>query len=328
MLDNEIVEGNEPVEGSNEEVVSEAEGAEVSVEGEEGGSIGDMAQKMAEEMTKGGGKDAPKKDESKADKAIKEQIRKFKLKIDGKEEELDEAEVLKRAQLASGAQKRMQEAAQLRKDVEQLIEALRTNPLELLTNPALGIDIKKVFEDYASRQLEEATKTPEQKEREKLQKELEDLRKQAQSEKEAREKAEFERLKEKAALDLDEQMTAACENAGLPKSPYVIKRMADYMILAAENGVKVAPMDVLPIVKREMQEDLKQFFASSPDDLVEELLSKERISNFRKKALAAAKKPVETANSIKSTGNSSSAEVQEKKSEGKKQTISSWLRNF
>lgn len=328
MLDNEIIDGAEgtEVEGSDApEVTDQVEGNEGEVVDGEG--LADTAEEMAKQMSGAGDpKAAPKKDEKPANKEIKEQIRKFKLKIDGKEEELDEQEVLKRAQIASAAQKRMNEAAQLRKDVEQLVEMLRTNPLAVLADPALGLDVKKLFEDYANQQLEEESKSPEQREKEKLQKELEDLKKQAQTEKEAREKAEFERLKEKASQDLDNQMTAALETAGLPQNPYVIKRMADYMMLALQNDKEVSPNDIIPIVKKEIYGDFKQFLAISPDEVLEELLTKERINNLRKKALAAAKRPVETANSVKSTTQPTNEE-KEKTSSNKKQTIASWLRS-
>jgi uncharacterized protein YdaU (DUF1376 family) len=174
--------------------------------------------------------------------------------------------------------------------------------------------------------IEEETKSPEQKEREKLQKELEDYKKQAQTEKEAREKAEYERLRAQAEQDLDNKITGALETSGLPQSPYVVKRMADYMLLALQKDISLEPSDIIPIIKKEMKEDLRQFFSSSPDELVEELLTKERLSAFRKKALASAKKPVETASSVKPTAQQKSEEA-EKVSAAKKQTIGNWLRS-
>jgi len=89
--------------------------------------------------------------------------KKYKLKVDGREEELDEESVSKLAQMGRASSKRFQEAAQSRKQSEDFIKMLKEDPASVLTNPAIGIDLRKFAEDYLMKQYEQEKMTPEQR---------------------------------------------------------------------------------------------------------------------------------------------------------------------
>lgn len=266
--------------------------------------------------------DAPKTQASK---------KKFKVKLDGQEEDVEldlsnEEEIKKHLQMSKVAQKRMAEQAELRQQIEEFLEFAKKDPRGLLRE--LGHNDRELAEKILAEAIEEAKKSPEQIEREKLQKELEALKAERDKEKTEREKAEFERLKSEHAQKLEQGMTEALSNGGLPKSPYTLKRMADYMLLAAQNNVDLNPSDVVPLIKKEMQSDLKDFFGASPDELIEELITSERIANIRKKSLAKAREQasVQSASSVKSTGADVKPRTEEKK-EVKKIGLREWLNN-
>jgi len=108
-------------------------------------------------------------------------------------------------------------------------------------------------------------------------------------------------------------MSKALESSDLPKSPYVVKKMADYMLLGLNEGIDVSPEDVLPLVREEIQNDLRDMFAVMPDEVIEKIVGKEVFSRVRKKNVAKAKAaPAPVKSSIKDTGaskqTSSSAE--------------------
>lgn len=256
--------------------------------------------------------------------------KKYKLKVDNEEieEEFDlsnEEEIKKHLQMSKVSQKRMKESADMRKQIEEFLEFAKKDPRGLLRE--LGHDDKQLAEQILNEAIEEAKKSPEQIEREKLTKELETIKAERDKEKTEREKSEFERLKAEHAQRLEQDMTVALDTGGLPKSPYTLKRMADYMLLAAQNNVDLNPRDVVPLIKKEMQADLKDFFGASPDELIEELVSSERITNIRKKALAKAREQssVQSANSVKSTG--ADVKPKEEKKEVKKIGLREWLSN-
>lgn len=275
-----MAEINETVESASESVVEEVESIDL---------VADPAIESKGELS------APEEK-----KAEKKRIKQLKLKIDGEDsiEELpfefdDDAKTIdyltKQLQMAKMGQKRAQSYASLEKEVKEFVDALRKDPRKVLSDPSIGVDIKQLAAQIIEDEIESSKKTPEQLEHEKLQKELQALKSEREKEKETFNQKELERLKEKAYQDYDNQMSAALEKGDLPKTPYVIKKMADYMLLALNEGVDATPEDVLPLVREEMHNDLKEMFAVMPDDVIEALVGKDVITRIRKKKVAAAK---------------------------------------
>jgi len=249
--------------------------------------------------------------------------RKLKLKIDNKEVEEefdpnDDEYLTRQFQLAKVAQKRMGEYSTLQKQVNQFIDELKKNPKKVLSNPNIGVDIKKFAASILEEEIANSQKTPEQLKSEKLEAELRDLKGNHDREKAESLQKEQERLTEQAYERYDVQMTKALESSDLPKSPYVIKKMSEYMILGLKNGVDITPEDVLPLVRSEISEDLQQMFKVMPEDVIEKIIGKDVFTRIRKKNLAKAKEnpPKPLNSSIQDVGQASS-----KKNTDKKQTF-------
>ncbi len=245
--------------------------------------------------------EAIKQEEKKAN------IRKLKLKYEGKEEDFDldmdnNEELVKHLQLSKMSQKKAQESAQLKKEVEQFFSLLKKDPKRVLSDPSLSIDIKKFAEDIINEEIENMQKTPEQKELAKAQKELEDIKAKLKEEQDAKDSAEKARFEEQMAVELDRDIEQALSSNEMPKSPIYVKRMAEYMMLALNNGIDLKPKDVIKLVKKDVDEEIKKFFEASPDEVLEGLVGKDRITKMRKKQIAQAKQSVVTANSVKPTG--------------------------
>lgn len=232
-------------------------------------------------------------------KAIEKRLEKYKLKVDGKEydEEIDLNDreyVTKQLQLAKAAQKRMGEHAQLEKEVRGFIDELRKNPRKVLSDPNIGIDIKKLAAQVIEEEIANSQKSPEQLEKEKLQAELQEMKTAREQEQTELKQREFERLQKQEYERYDVLMSQALDKSDLPKSPYVIKKMADYMLLGINAGKDVSPEDVLPLVRDEIQNDLKQMFAVMPEDVIERIIGKDVFTKIRKKNVATGKAKVAT----------------------------------
>ena len=232
--------------------------------------------------------EASAKEEKKAEAAAKKRIKQLKLKVDGKEYnenlpfEIDEDEktieyLTKQLQMAKMGQTRASEKAQLEKEVNAFIKALKENPRELLSDPNLGIDLKALAAGIIEEDIANSKKSPEQVEREKLEKELKRLQDERSKEKEEFEQREFERLQQQEFERYDVLMTQALEKADVPKTPYVIKKMADYMLLGLQNNLDLTPEDVVPLVREEMHNDLKEMFSVMPDEVLEQIVGKDEI---------------------------------------------------
>jgi hypothetical protein len=111
----------------------------------------------------------------------------------------------------------------------------------------------------------------------------------------------------------------------------MIKRTADFMALALENNIRLSPSEILPLVISEVKGDIKKLVADMPDEVLEEYLTKDRLSNYRKKAIAKVREAAAATGQAqtKSTGQSelNSKEAKEPKQEAKAMTVRDWLKS-
>ena len=255
-------------------------------------------------------------------KVAEKKLEKFKLKVFGKdvEEEIDLNDMeglTRRFQKSAAADKSMQESAEIKKLAIQLIQDLKTNPRKVLSDPNLGLDVKKLAQEIINEEIAEMEKSPEQRELESLKKQLQE-KNQAIEEREKQAKdAEQARVQKEYEVNLENQITAVLDISGLPKTPRTVARMADYMIIALKEGIKLEPKDIAPIVKNNTLSEFKEIITSLSDDQLDDFLGKEVLGRLRKKNIAKVKAG-DTANSIKATGKSVDVKLAESKKEAPK----------
>jgi hypothetical protein len=265
--------------------------------------------------------DAPEGEAVKEALKPKDGKKKFKIKVDSKEEEVeldvnDEDEVRKHLQMSKAAYKRMQEMAEYKKGVSQLLETLKNDPIKVLADPRLGIPDevrKKLAESIINNEIEEMQKTPEQKEKERLQREYEALKKQHEDEKKSREDEKFRMMQEQAAKELDGDITSAIESSGMPKTARTVKIMAEAMMFCLENNLDLSAKDLVPYVKKQTLGEFKEMISSLPDEEFESWLGKDQISRIRKRQLAKVKQSAPTTSQVKQTGEASKTTEPQKK---------------
>lgn len=259
----------------------------------------------------------------------KKMLRSLKIKFNGREYEEklpfeipdDEASreyMSKQLQMSRLAQSKSQEYSTLEKEVTEFVEQLRKNPKKALSDPSIGLDMKKLAAEIIEEEIANSEKSPEQLKAEKLEAELKAIKEEREQEKDRFKKEEFERLQAQEFERYEGLMVQALETSKLPKSPYVVKKMADYMLLGLQSGYDVTPQDVLPLVEAEMQSDLKEMFAVMPDEVIEAMVGKDVITRIRKKNIAKAKAgnqpPVPVKAAIKDVGTKSEPKAGEKQS--------------
>lgn len=173
-----------------------------------------------------------------------------KIKVDGKEEFVDEEQVWRDFQKYKASDKRMQEAARLKAEAEEKYTKLKSDPLSVLLDENLGLDPEelgqKLLEKYYERQYEEID--PRDKEMKELQKRLADYE---QREKQAQEEAEMterERFIESRKEALSKTLAEAMESTVLSQNPEtsaaLLREMALYMRAAKEAGEDVSPAEL------------------------------------------------------------------------------------
>lgn len=251
-----------------------------------------------------------KSEKAAAQKKVESAKKKYEFKSNNKTRVVDfdpndDEEVKRYLSKAIAADEKFEEAAMTRKQAEQLIEKLRTDPLSILRHPDLGLDIKKLAEQVLLEQMEDAEKTPEQRQMEEMQKKLKDYEEEKKRLEDDRRKSEIEKLQMEAINSLDEQVTAALQKTDLPKSPYVVKRIADAAIEAMNMGYENVTIEqIMPYVEEQLRGEIQEMFGAMPDEIMEKLLGKGRLDNYRKSRVSKMKanKATETASKVQDTG--------------------------
>lgn len=229
------------------------------------------------------------------DGATKEEVQQlvesFKIKVNGQEKEVElnwnnKEDIARRLQMAEAAQEAMRARAETEKIFIQELNRLKDNPWDVLQD--LGLDPDELAEARIAKQIEELQKSPEQRQQEERDRELQQLREELKRQQEEKEKIEFEQLQKQAEMDLEKEINEAISaTSELPKSQYVKKRIADTMAWAIDNGrPDVTPQEVIPIVEKEINSELNDFFESMPDKVLEKFMGKKVTDRLRKQRLA------------------------------------------
>ena len=220
--------------------------------------------------------------EEPASPAPPESPRRYTVKVDGEELEVEEPELLKGYSRGSASAKRFQEAARLRKEVEGILESLK-DPYRLPeVLQQLGVDPSDVYrtwtqeaQQWESMSEEERAKVELNFERQKLEAEKKTIEDQRTQERIARETAQAHRQYMK-------EFDAAFETAGLPKTPQTIALMAQHMEAALESGYELTAGDAAELVKEQFGSIRKTSLEGLTPEEVEATMGQSWMNTLRK----------------------------------------------
>ena len=188
----------------------------------------------------------------------------FKVKVDGQDQEVDEAELLRGYTHGKAANERMRQATETRQLAEQVLNLFKTNPRDAFSK--LGVDAKAFAEQVLQAEMEEAVLTPEQKELRDLKRFKEEMSQREEGERKKQETAAEEAFRTQVATELQGSIVASLESADLPRNEYTVARMAYYLESCLQAGFNATPQDVVAHVKQEYDRELKSFLSSVPED--------------------------------------------------------------
>jgi len=226
---------------------------------------------------------------------VKEMIETFKFKANGKDQEVtldwnDKEDIIRRLQMAEAAQPAMQKASENEKLLQEFLSDAKTKPWDVLKE--LGLDPDELSEQRIQDRIEQMKKTPEEVEKEEMAAELNALRDKVKKEEEARKDAEMQKVQKETEVELENQIMGAIDaTQNLPKSPYVVKRVADAMLFAMDNGYPDVSADqVLPMVEKELEKEVQQMFEGMPDKILEQFIGQKTNERLRQNRLKKMKK--------------------------------------
>jgi hypothetical protein len=180
--------------------------------------------------------------------------RKYQIKVDGKVSDIDldsitDDELVKRIQMGTAAQRRMQEAAEMRKNVESLVELLKKDPIAALKDPSLGIDVRKMVEDQILKEYEESQMSEPERKARQLERQLQEREAKIKEFEAQREREAQVALKERVFQETQQQFVEALEQEGIPKSKETIYMMAEIALVNLDHGIELTPAQMASEVR-------------------------------------------------------------------------------
>ena len=194
--------------------------------------------------------------------------------IDGEPVKMTVKELRNVKQKEVASNKRFQQAAETEKKVRAFLERGKEVPEELLSK--LGIDPEEFAEALLRKRIEEAQMSPEQRQANEEKRRFEEEKKQWES-----------TVQQRVQHEIDQGITDAFKTTGLPKSPFLVARIAAMVnesIKLSQKNPDHAPLsfpEAAVKVKEWFVEGTRQTLKSLPleerlkvlgDDVVEELM--------------------------------------------------------
>jgi hypothetical protein len=213
----------------------------------------------------------------------------FTIKVNGKERRMTRQELMDHASMSYAANEKFTEAKQVRQKVDRIINTAKSNPIEALMDPELGLSkdqIRDAFEAwYAKEFIEPEMMTEEQRKLKQYEEQLAKYREQEEKSRKQKEEEEFNKLTEQQRNYLQTQLIEAMDKSNLPKTPKIVQRIAFFMKQNIENGWD-APIDfIVRKVKEERQAEIKDDIQNASIEQLVDLFGEDAIKKLQKHAI-------------------------------------------
>jgi hypothetical protein len=240
--------------------------------------------------------------------------KKYKVKVDGSEMEVEEDELVRSYSHARASADRMKQAAEERKaaaderkKAEDLYQKFKSKPFEVMAE--LGLDPRTMSEEFLLEMLNEESLTPEQKKQREMEKKLKTYEeKEVEREKSAKEQKEREEMtaKERELADLTDkthkeyetQFIEALEKTSLPRTPTTIRRVAEVVYQNAVKGVDISVDHALRIVEGDIRSGLSETLKGLDGDSLISFLGEDTVKKIRKYEVSKVKNPTPKQTSV------------------------------
>lgn len=225
----------------------------------------------------------------------------YEVTIDGQKHQVAENELVQNYQMRKASEDRMNEAALMRKQAEAFLRSAKTDTASALRE--LGIDPVEFANKLAQEQIENELLDPKDRELRDTKKKLSEFQKSKEAEEATRAEAEAKAAADSYAADIQPKIQKAIVEAKLPSTgtagAKTWDRIVSYMIKfneAGYDGIKlpmVQPKDVIDLVVKDYQEDVRALLGAGEDDAIANILGDEilgRVSKAQLKRIQAAQK--------------------------------------
>jgi len=199
------------------------------------------------------------------------------------------------------ADQRSLQASKQEKLVKEIAELIQKNPFELLQRA--GYDPRELAEQYLAQAIEEDMLPESEKELKRVRLERDELERQYREEMTRREQELVDQALVQAQQDITSQIIESLESSTLPKSADIVRRIANYMLIAEQRGLTIHPKQVIPLVEEDFRNLNSQILKSMDSTNRINYIGEDLLKQIRQEDLARLKKP--TSNSVQAQPRSS-----------------------
>jgi hypothetical protein len=213
--------------------------------------------------------------------------RKRKLKVFGKEEEVDlgslsDDDLVRALQKGKAADRVMQDAAELRRQWQEAVEHIKKDPFSALKNEVFGVDLEKLAEERLAQKYQEMTMPEQERKMLQLQRELEAVKQREAQQKTQQETVARKQFEDAVAKQTEDQFVKALTEHDLPVSRETIYMMAEVAKVNLDHGIELDERQLAAEVRHRLTgmhqhvtKSLKgeQLIKYLGDDIVKEILA-------------------------------------------------------
>lgn len=252
--------------------------------------------------------------------AAAEAMKKFKVKINGVDTEVEESELLRGYGHQSAANKIFQEGKQQLKQAEDFIAMMRDPDKFFEVAQKLGHDPRLLAEQRLIRDLEEEMMDPRDKELRDARNKLKQIDDMDRIQKEAVENQRNEALKAKYAKDYSDQFVSALEATNLPPTKAMVAEMAKYIGRSAQIGFEMTANEAALLVKEDILMAHQRLIGDADGEILMKLLGDNVANKVRKYDMGKVKNPESNLRTPETQG----TRREPKQDSGKRMTQKEW----
>tara|TARA_Y100000004_G_C8919104_1_gene414580 strand:- start:46 stop:975 length:930 start_codon:yes stop_codon:yes gene_type:complete len=218
--------------------------------------------------------------------------RMFTVKVDGQELQVSEADLIRDYQLAQASYKKMEEAAGLRKQSDevrrnhQLVAEIMRNGTSAQKSQVLASymggeeNLRRWLNDEVNSMIEFQQLSPEAQKLRKTEQELASYKERARRQQEYEQQQKLSHEQAQAEQYFLQQFTGALKDVGLPSNPATISRMASIASYYADKGQQVDSAKIAELVKKEVMADLNTMLDTDDQEKLLSIVGEKRVKGL------------------------------------------------
>jgi len=214
--------------------------------------------------------------------------KKWKLRVNDKDHEVDENELVKRAQLGWAADEKFKSASKIQKEYEPLLKNLKSGDKkqqiqtlkDLMGNNDSLLDIAQ---DLLLEQIEYNSLSESEKEALELKRENASLKEFKEKQEADRQEAEQQRALYRAQQEINGEISDVLKTLGSKPTPRLVKRVAEEMLAHLDSkGGRMKAADAMQRAVSGIETDIAEYLGNLPADKLRQVLPKKVIESLRK----------------------------------------------